>query len=74
VKTEKEQLCDIVPIHLLAYKQKRIIQLLEERFVSMQKALEAQDLETYDQYYAQYTALTEINRSIAKSTGNRVLC
>ncbi|MDR1671939.1 MAG: DNA primase [Bacteroidales bacterium] len=74
VKTEMDQLCEIVPVHLLAYKQKKIIRLLEERFISMQKALEAKDLETYDQCYAQYTALTEIKKVIAKNLGNRVLC
>ncbi|MDR1866570.1 MAG: DNA primase [Bacteroidales bacterium] len=72
VKTEEENLRDVIPRSLLVYKHKRVILLLDELSVAMQESMTGNDAERFEALHAQYNALTEIKMKLAKALGKRI--
>jgi DNA primase len=70
-KSEEQNLWKIIPNKLLAYKNKRIMLLLKERAFSMQQAMEKNDMALYEELYAEYSALSDLKKQLAKVLGGR---
>ncbi|MDR2037953.1 MAG: DNA primase [Bacteroidales bacterium] len=73
VKTEEDHLEEVVPVSVLAYKNRRVIMLLKDLSLEMQKAEKENDTELLDELYARYISLNEIKKQLAKILGKRIV-
>ncbi|MDR3095426.1 MAG: DNA primase, partial [Bacteroidales bacterium] len=69
IKNEEENLADVVPMNLMAFKQKTVMRLLKNLSGEMQEALVKGDTEEYETLFTQFTALTEVKKELAKTLG-----
>ncbi|MDR0815004.1 MAG: DNA primase [Bacteroidales bacterium] len=73
IKNEEEKLKDVVPMNLMAFKQKTVMRLLKNLSGEMQEALLKGDTAQYETLFTQFTALTEVKKQLAKTLGKRTL-
>ncbi len=72
VKTEENSLHEVVPISVLAYKNKRVMMRLNEITLNIKQAEINKDEELLETLYAQYKNLTQIKKMLGHTLGNRI--
>ncbi len=73
VKTEENNLSYVVPMSVLAYKNKRVMMRLKEISVAIQQAEADQSTERLTELCTQYMNLSEVKKQLGKTLGKRIL-
>ncbi len=73
VKTEENNLFEVVTINLMAYKYKRVMILLKEISEALHQAEADNDTSRMDALDVQYMALTGVKMELGKILGKRIL-
>ena len=73
IKTEENNLVNVVPMSILAYKNQRVMMRLKELSSAMRQAETDQDMERLSKYFSQYMALSEVKKKLGKALGKRII-
>jgi DNA primase len=73
VKTEENNLHEVVPISVLAYKNKRVVMFLRAIATAMMQAETDKDGERMETLQSQYAALTQVKKELGHALGKRIL-
>ena len=74
VKTEENNLLEVIPKCVLAYKNKRVVMRLNEISLVMQQAHSNNDISNYETLCRQYEELTQVKMTLGLTLGKRVVC
>ena len=72
VKTEENNLHEVVPASILAYKNKRVLMRLKEVAFAMQQAEINNDDSQLEALYAQYNNLSQVKKTLGLTLGKRI--
>jgi len=72
IKTEENNLCEVVPAGVLAFKYKRVMMRLKEISLAIQQAESNNDIGQFETLCKQYNELTEVKKTLGLVLGKRI--
>ena len=72
IKTEENNLLEVVPTSVLVYKYKRVMIRLKEISLAMQQAESNNDTNQFETFCLQYRELTQVKKALGEKLGKRI--
>jgi len=72
IKTEETNLLEVVPVTVLVFKNKRVMQRLNEISLAMQQAEKDNDTARFEMFCVQYQNLSQLKKQLGLALGKRI--